>query len=91
MLKLMRPSTPAASGWIIKKIAALSHGRAIHRPIKRVEAINQSCRAFTYGTGVFGRCGLAAGEAVLVPDADGAVRLSGRGRAALVSVPGAVR
>ncbi|MET0435211.1 MAG: mannose-6-phosphate isomerase, class I [Cellulomonas sp.] len=35
-----------------------------------------------------GRCGLAAGEAVLVPDADGAVRLSGRGRAALVAVPG---
>lgn len=34
-----------------------------------------------------GRCGLAAGEAVLVPDADGPVLLSGRGRAALVSVP----
>ncbi len=38
-----------------------------------------------------GRCGLAAGEAVLVPDADGAVLLSGRGRAALVSVPGVDR
>ncbi|MCG7287619.1 class I mannose-6-phosphate isomerase [Cellulomonas sp. ACRRI] len=38
-----------------------------------------------------GRCGLAAGEAVLVPDADGAVLLSGRGRAALVAVPGVDR
>lgn len=38
-----------------------------------------------------GRCGLAAGEAVLVLDADGAVLLSGRGRAALVAVPGADR
>lgn len=34
-----------------------------------------------------GRCGLAAGEAALVPDDDGPLRLSGRGRAALVSVP----
>jgi mannose-6-phosphate isomerase len=36
-----------------------------------------------------GRCAVGAGESVLVPDADGPLRLAGRGRVALVGVPGA--
>jgi mannose-6-phosphate isomerase len=36
-----------------------------------------------------GRCAVGAGESVLVPDADGPLRLAGRGRVAVVGVPGA--
>ncbi|VTR76170.1 mannose-6-phosphate isomerase, class I [Cellulomonas hominis] len=36
-----------------------------------------------------GRCALGAGESVLVPDAEGALRLAGRGTVAVVGVPGA--
>jgi len=37
-----------------------------------------------------GRCGVTAGESVLVPDAEGGLRLAGRGTVALVRVPSAV-